>query len=485
MDNLSVILPINKFPSINTYADSAYINAILESPEVLRIYIENFENDEWNIENMESTVVEGEKIIVNAFAEDKNIKGRIYRKGKKNDEILVRIEYYRKLDNLSYLELYCADSFSKDECAMTNYGFYKDNKNIEYSKRYHYIKLEKKGNLLEYYSSDNGEEWDFIISSSISKIGEDAIIGIEYCLGSRQLCAWNSMNYMQLCLDLNDIYGARWLDYYMFPRKDYDHLYGIYSYFFDVEYFNYHEIVEVWGSLDQFVKYCLNRNYYLLLRLDEYYLSKRKAYKKYHYEHDNLIYGYDDREYYLLGYGQKVTDSRIKNIGLDDICYRNKKIVRYRLATNEYKYMFDLEGFLGTLEEFIHGFDSSKKYNHILTQNTSIYGLKIFEAFLNNAKAKELLLTDKRIPYLLNEHCEIMTRRLDYLIANGYIKIENNIYFLKEKCKQMTAQANLLIMIWLKNSITKKENDAVMNNLLRLYEIEKIFYNNLYEVLTN
>lgn len=485
MDGMPRNLPINKLPSINTYADLAYINAILESSEVLRIYVDNFANDEWNFEDAESAIIEDGRIIITAFVEDKDIKGKIKRKGRENDEIVVYIEYFRKLDNFAYLELYCSFFQSSDKLAMTNYGFYKDNRSIEYAKRYYWIKLKKRGGLIEYYASENGVEWDMISSSCLFIEDEEVTIGIEYSLGSKQLCAWNSMNYLQLCLDLNDVYGARWLDYYMFPRKDYDHLYGVYSYFFDVEYFKYYEILEVWGNLDKFVKYCLNRGYYLLIRLDEYYLPGRKAYNEYHYEHDNLIYGYDNREYYLLGYNEKVTDSRVKNDGLDDICYKNKKIVRYRLATNECRYTFDLDGFLQTLKEFIYGIDSSKKYSNTLTQSTCIYGLKVFEAFLNDNRANELLLTDKRIPYLLSEHCEIMMRRLEFLIAEGYIKKKRNIDMLRVKCKEMNEQGKILLWVFLKNRITNKGKDNVMKNLIKLYELEKDFYGDLYDVIVN
>ena len=52
------------------------------------------------------------------------------------------------------------------------------------------------------------------------------------------------------------------------------------------------------------VKKNINNGYYTYLLIDEYYISEKAAYRKYHFVHDLLVYGYDDekRNIFTVGY---------------------------------------------------------------------------------------------------------------------------------------------------------------------------------------
>lgn len=486
---ISKILPVNNKPTINTYADLSYVNAILEASDVLKVEVLDWKSKDWEFCNALGLFETENGFLIQDSFDDKNIEGILLNKNKNEDKVIIHIDYYRQLENTSYIDLFYIDSDLSNEkltYAITNYGFYKEGTLFKYTKKYTWFKIQKREGKLLLYASENGLQWDsvFLEDNSFSYKNDNGSFGIKYSLGSRQLMAWNSMNYLQLCLDLNDVYGERWLNYYMFPKKSYDYLYGIYNYFFDVQYFRYDEICNIYGTIDNFIKVNICMGDYILMSLDEYYISERRSYNQEHYEHDNLIYGYDSQNYYVLGYNQKTVSSTFPIDRLKISCCKERKIIRYRLATNEYKFQFDLQSFLATLREFIDGIDSSKRYSNILSQRKATYGLEVFQVLLKNNQGIELLMTDQRITYLLKEHCELMYRRLKYLISAGYIRNKSSSAFLLKKCQEMVKQATELFFMFLKYKVSGRGRDNILPKMQKLYEYERLFYLNLYEELS-
>lgn len=488
IENKTKILPINKSPTINTYADLAYINAILESDEVLRIKVEKLADYIWIKEGSAKIAATHECIFVRTKLDDKDIEGKILRECLNEDQITINIEYFRRMSNTAYLSLvYQSEDNENVGCglALTNYGFYFHDELFEYTKRYHWFRIEKSKSLIKYYASIDGKRWEYLFLDTLKEKNIlNGRIGIKYSLGNRQLNAWNSMNYLQLCFDVNDHYGKRWIDYFTYPRKNYENLYGTYSHFFDVEYCKYDEICEVYNSLSRFVEYSIDRGYYILIRLDEFYVKNRFDYNKKHYEHDNLIYGYDNNGFYILGYNQKVVASMLSRYEFEKAGCTYKNIIRYRLAINENEFKFDLGEFLILLKEFIEGKDSSKRYCNLITSTKKIYGLDVLANFFLDENAFQLFVTDRRIAYLLNEHCNIMAFRLRYMIEQGYIKRNEDIEKLEIKVKDMSRRAKNTLFLILKYNVTQKGVGVIRDSIKALYNDEKNFYTTLYGVLT-
>ena len=60
-------------------------------------------------------------------------------------------------------------------------------------------------------------------------------------------------------------------------------------------------------SLISRIKKCIDKGYYIYICVNEKYIPKRLAYKKFNYSHHLYIYGYDDSEqyFYTLGYNDE------------------------------------------------------------------------------------------------------------------------------------------------------------------------------------
>lgn len=482
-------LPINKNPSIYTYADLAYMNAILESKELLRLKIKNRMLDKWYSSSFEGIDFNGEYVSIFDVPNEKNTEGAIWRICKLCDEIVAYVDYYRVVDNEAYVSFFVSadihNSKNTNEFAITNYGFYIKNKMYDYNnKKYRWIKLTREENTLIFYASIDGDEWDFIYHDEgiwMSE-AESTKIGIQYSLGSIQYDIWRNMNYVQLFLDINDVYGKRWLDYYMFPRKGYDHLYGVFNHFVDTEYHDVNEICDNYGSVSNFVHYSIEQGYYILMRLDEFYVPERISYERIHFEHDNLIYGYNEDCYNILGFEQKIVVSELPLNLLEDACYRNRKIVRHRLCTNEKKLDFNINNLINSLYEYMEGINSSIKFSHLLSQRKGVYGLDVFPCLLNDDKARRLLLGDKRISYILYEHCKIMRKRLDFLYEQNYI-YEQYIDELLIKCEDMLYTSEILKSLVIRYEMCKKGEEKIYTYVNILYHKEREFYSKLYDVL--
>lgn len=93
-------------------------------------------------------------------------------------------------------------------------------------------------------------------------------------------------------------------------------------------------------------------------------------------------------------------------------------------------------------------------------------------------------MTDQRITYLLKEHCELMYRRLKYLISAGYIRNKSSSAFLLKKCQEMVKQATELFFMFLKYKVSGRGRDNILPKMQKLYEYERLFYLNLYEELS-
>lgn len=484
-------LPINEEHGIYTYADLAYMNAIVGSKELLRLRILNETLGKWCFTSTENITLHGEYVDILNNSNGENTIGSIWRECKSSDILIINIDYNRVAANPSYISLFIKNETDASAFDVTNYEFRIDDKKYRYennySKKLSWYKLIKKNKQLSFHASTDGKIWESIHSKNCEWISEESThqLGVFFSLGNYhyQYNNWKNMNYVQLFLDIDNYYGGRWIDYFMFTRKGYDHIYGAFSHFVDTEYHDYEEVSEIYGSISNFVRYSIKQNDYILLRLDEYYVPERWAYKKMHYEHDNLIYGYDNDYFYILGFTDKMISSNLP-LDLLDIAarYRTKQIIRHRLRTNDLKLNFDINSLLTSLYEYINGVNSSIKYAHILAKRQGVYGLHVLQLLLSNGRAQKLLLSDKRITYILYEHSKLMIERLHFLNDRKYIS-DADYEELLVKGNELAEISCTLVGMHIKYHLRKRGEEKIYNRLALLYQKQKIFYNDLYDIL--
>lgn len=321
------------------------------------------------------------------------------------------------------------------------------------------------------FISENQIGWEVIKEENMAI--NNAHIRIELFFGDNQYRAWKNMNYIQLFFNEQDN-NTVFLDYFMYPRKGWDASYNCMSNFLDTEYFNCSCLDE-----EEIIKYVvdsINNGYYLNISFDEFYIEGKYSYNKVHFDHYNLVHGYDEnkRVFYLFGYkgGGKLAKT---TISFENFLksYGKVSVVRYKLSYNSVVYKFNIAYVKLVLFEYLNSLNSSTRFSGILSQRDGTYGLSIFEAI--KEKGRSLLVKDHRISYVLCEHCRIMKERLEYLQEYGYTDA-SSADILDEKCEDMLNYANLLKNLVVKHYIKPQYEDDIIKRFDNLYEKEVAFY---------
>lgn len=116
---------------------------------------------------------------------------------------------------------------------------------------------------------------------------------------------WMLSNYIQLnCHD--DIYRDR--DVFFAFYGDI----GIYSPYLKVQKLSWSYVRMLGMDLIPLFKKSIELGCYLYFKLDEFYVPNRRTFGKSHYIHDNLILGYDEECFIVLGYNCKGICEKIK-----------------------------------------------------------------------------------------------------------------------------------------------------------------------------
>lgn len=242
----------------------------------------------------------------------------------------------------------------------------------------------------------------------------------------------------------------------------------------------------------EFIKVYIDNNYYFSGYIDEYYITDRKAYLKYHWAHDIFIYGYDDDKkiFYTSGYGKenifKSTEvtyenflkSFINNNQCKDKYYWTDNIYFFK-KNNQTSYPLNIRLIYKLLEEYVFSRNSSENYSRYSTDITNMsFGVSVYETLIEYC---ELLLNEKvqvdlRIPNLLFEHKKCMKLRVAYIIR--YYNAGTDYDFLYNQYENIERKTKLFQSLLIKYSLTKNK-DIIKRIIKLLNEIKVQEYNTL------
>lgn len=491
-------LPINSNSSITSYVQHSYVNAIIENHNIADIYIDNVNETLWSFQQNDiSYEINKETSAIKLSGKENRQSTSFYMFKKCNhiDEIIIKINDFKLIDSLSFVSL----SISTDKqfgTQNTSVFYFKWNQydittndtNLSYDSHFMaYYKLSKIGDRVQVNISNNRTNWYKLIDSELKLNAEetDIYLGVNIYFGENQYIKWKNMNYIQLFYNEFDRNGV-FLDYFMFPRKGVDAGYQYVCHFLDTEYVDdVDDYIKYYDNINTYIKNCIRHGYYLNICLDEYYVPERNAYRKYHYNHYNLFYGYNDKNqtYSILGYNQKgkLSISVIPYELMIENIY-GQFIVKYRLKVNPCAYEFQISYIIQMIDEYLNGLNSSLKFAGLLSNRQGTFGIKIFEKLLYTEKGRDLLVHDVRISFVLFEHCKLMRDRLQYIEENGYIPLDERDR-INELCNKMLRNSEILMNVVLKNQIVLKCENNVIRLTNELYNSEKIFYTNLLVIL--
>lgn len=487
------VLPINANSRLKSYVHHSYPHSIVDRELIATLFVK--EIGEWS--DSETDVIierdcESNLLHIKESAGRKDTSYGLERNCKKNDEILVKIKKINLMDALSYVMVYLErDDDSSNQCLAFHWNQY----DITIGEEHYvinghfesYYRVKKEGELIRVSISSDLVSWVELCTKRVEDKANLLKFGIQFFFGDNQYEQWLNMNYIQLFYNKSDV-NTVYLDYFVFPQKNNDASFQQMCQFLDTEYVEFQGWMNSdYERLHSFIISSIENGFYLNICLNEYWIPKRHSYNKFRYDHYNLIYGYDEdkREYKILGYDWKgkVTLGIIE-FDLLEKCIVSRPIVRYVYRVNKYVFKFQIGYVIEMLEEFVGGKDSSKRYGGLLTATEGTYGIRIFSELLNTVEGKNLVLEDKRISFLLYEHCKLMLGRLNYLIEKRYLGVEK-CSDLTNQCNKMVKTAERLKNQVIKNKICDNLEGIIWKTLLDLKNQEYEFCENLITSLKN
>lgn len=491
-----VVLPIIEAPSLNSYVHHSYPCAIIEDKSICSLYVSNNDEHQWKVENTNAAL---EYLPEQQILTIENKKGRadtyavMQRQCGICDEIIVKVNQFVLMDSLSYIRMSVGtqNQYQKEDDVFFRWNQYDITVNerlIAFEGHFDvYYRMRRNENSIEVCASQDKFAWIPVYWNEIEfDYNQDVFFYIKIYYGENYYEYWKNMNFIQMVYNGND-YNRVYLDYFTFPRKRYDASYQEFSYFLDTEYLLMDECLEPFDSIVLFIKDSLRHGYYVNIDIDEQYIPERQDLEPKEYFHFNLVYGYDDEKevFYALGYKQsgKLSTAYISyHVLVRDIVGKN--VVRYKKNINTTPYMFSIDYLLKSLEEYLYGIDSSEKYMGVIGKQKGVYGINVFNELLYTERGRELIVTDRRLSFVLYEHCVNMIDRLNFIDKMGFLDKESREY-LFEIGYEMLKASEILKNGVIKNIYKKNMSEKIMFQVNILFELEKKFYGELVKILHN
>ena len=214
---------------------------------------------------------------------------------------------------------------------------------------------------------------------------------------------------------------------------------------------DYYEIIESASKIINFLEKEINEDKYVYFFFEQYNIPGMKPYHKYIYQHDGLLYGYDNtsRNFYILSY---TSNNKFESICIDyDILVTaiidNKSSRQYFISCSPTPIEFslstqDIYSYLSTCLGFNNNADLSMYIN-----------MGIYEALVEQIVMSWKFDIDFRSYKLLFEHMECiqyLSQRLTDLLPNINFSEEMNI---ANKCITVS---DLLFKVLIKYCLTKR-----------------------------
>lgn len=256
-------------------------------------------------------------------------------------------------------------------------------------------------------------------------------------------------------------------------------------------------------ELVPFFKKNIDLGFYLFFKVDQYYIPNRYAYEKFHYLHDELIIGYDEEAFVILGYGddgkcskQKVSFAQFLDALNNNLSILDKKewqddIYFFHYVDADYK--LNLNAICSKLYDYLNCINREEECNSFSNPfNDTVYGLDVYKKVIEYL---DILMTkgnifrggeniDNRIFRLIMEHKVIMFDRITVLnsiyggldeVCDSYLKIKRkaeNVHMLAVKYQVKPAKR---IIKKIRNEIDfiREADKFVLSDLLNILEENK------------
>ena len=351
----------------------------------------------------------------------------------------------------------------------------------------HWLAAEVKDGILSFSHSTDGNQWETVYSENIDT--QKYEIGLQTYVGEEQSYPWLFSNFIQIYMPLDLSTDDLPLDYYFPQRKLFD--YSLINPFFDYENIPKKLINRVPIDIIDLLRNSIDMNIPINVHLNEFYVENRAAFGCAKYDHENLLFGYDDAEqvFYLQGYDSgalRRTKIKYENFmqAFDTSDYPDT-ITLLRPNVLGFVYKLDINTVVDSLEEYLSSYDSRKSNQRIMQDGMHIvFGHSIYNNILCNDTNMSILLQDQRITHFLYEHKGLMALRVEYLHAKGYIPTAD-YPSIAAAFNKITFLALTLRNLVIKNMISKNEKNVlrIADLLSEIRDLEYVSLKSLLDLL--
>ena len=241
-------------------------------------------------------------------------------------------------------------------------------------------------------------------------------------------------------------------------------------------------------SLFDFIKYCIDRNYYIRIWLDWFYIPGSSYYQVESYPHPTFIYGYNDDTEEIIAadfYIGKYKEVHISKETLEK-AYEAIMLPEKRLHMTEvvslYKYRdiqcnINLQKIIRDYQDYVNSEDGYRIYkNDPDFANVGFsFGISFYDVL--NYLIKEAVF-DRRPFQVLLDHKVMQDYRIRYLDENGYL---NNGEILLKMSGQLTKNCEILRNMILKLAYTgdKTQSENAIKFNTELKTMDKLLAKNI------
>ena len=247
------------------------------------------------------------------------------------------------------------------------------------------------------------------------------------------------------------------------------------------------EIINAYiNDITIFLNSTIDHNYYVLMYLDRFYISKSGDYGRYHMGHDTLIFGYDNElkqynvaDFYDGQYQQvlvpfnEIQEAYNSTQYPKDICDDFNGIVLYKIQECSW-YKFDILRYKRNIQTFLEGIrgDALPSYGYKTHNFTHpdeyVYGINVFQylkEYLKRMEAENNNFIDFRGFHFLYDHIRMAVRTVDFLEGKGYMQSYSVI---QKKLRELEKKITILRNKILKKNIISNAPKNFTEQLLQL-----------------
>lgn len=218
-------------------------------------------------------------------------------------------------------------------------------------------------------------------------------------------------------------------------------------------------------SFYEFVKYCVDNNYYIHVWLDWFYIPKNSFFKTTQRIHPTFIYGYDDikneviiRDFFDGKYKEMRVLSQDLEKSYDAILAVEKRLYMTEIVTlykyRETEYNINLQKIIRDYQDYINSEDGYRIYKNDNVYATVGFSFGISYYDVLDHLIKEFSL-DIRSFHVLVDHKIMQIHRIKYLHENGHL---HNGELLIKMSEELKNDCEILRNRILKLVITEDKN---------------------------